>query len=326
MPAGILGLWLAWGAGSVCGEITMQEKYAYGGWPNCVRLSNGKIEVVVTTDVGPRVMRLGFNGGQNLMKEAPEDLGKTGGDTWRSYGGHRLWHAPEAMPRTYFPDNDPVPYVIQGGTIKLTQKVETTTGLVKEMEITLAESENRITLVHRLVNRGQWDVECSAWCLTVMAPGGRAIFPQEDFRPHPDYLLPARALVLWHYTDMKDPRWIWGTKYLQLKQDPQRDVKQKVGLMNKQGWCAYALKGDVFIKCFAFDPQAAYPDYGCNNETFTNAEMLEVETLGPLVKIPPGGSTEHVERWYLFRAPLDETEASLDALLMPLVKQTGRKP
>ena len=48
---------------------TKMEKKAYAGWPNCVWLSNGKVDVVVTTDVGPRIIRYGFVGGQNLLNE-----------------------------------------------------------------------------------------------------------------------------------------------------------------------------------------------------------------------------------------------------------------
>ncbi|HQE83180.1 MAG TPA: hypothetical protein PLM14_09285, partial [Candidatus Hydrogenedentes bacterium] len=75
------------------------EKIAYGGWPNCIRIAKGPIELIATTDVGPRIIRFGFSGGHNLFKEFEEHLGQTGGDEWRSYGGHRLWHAPEASPR-----------------------------------------------------------------------------------------------------------------------------------------------------------------------------------------------------------------------------------
>ena len=52
----------------LAGDVAL-EKTEYAGWKNCVRLSNGEIELVVTTDVGPRVIRLGFVGGQNLFKE-----------------------------------------------------------------------------------------------------------------------------------------------------------------------------------------------------------------------------------------------------------------
>lgn len=38
----------------------MIEKTPYGGWPNCYRIFDNEIELIVTTDVGPRVIRYGF--------------------------------------------------------------------------------------------------------------------------------------------------------------------------------------------------------------------------------------------------------------------------
>jgi hypothetical protein len=299
------------------------NKLPYGGWHNCIKLSNEHIELIVTTEVGPRIIRFGFVGGQNLMKEYKDQLGKTGGNEWRIYGGHRFWHAPEAQPRTYCPDNKPVQHTWDGKTLKLVQPIETSTGVAKEMEITLDPKENRVTLVHRLVNRGLWDIEAAPWCLTVMAQGGRAIFPQEPYRPHPEHLLPARPLVLWHYTDMKDPRWLWGTKYIQLKQDPNATTKQKVGMRNTLGWAAYYLEGELFLKRFGFDAGATYPDFGCNCEAYTDADMLELETLGPLTKMPAhGGKVEHVEHWFLFKVTVGEDEDSIDENVLPLVRKT----
>jgi hypothetical protein len=303
----------------LAGPVTM-EKVKYGGWDNCVRLSNGEIELIVTTDVGPRVIRCGFINGQNLFHEFPADLGKKGGDEWRSYGGHRLWHAPEAMPRTYALDNSPVKYEWNGKSLQLYQAVEPTTGIMKEIEITLTP-DNHVTLKHRLYNKNLWEIQLAAWCLTVMAQNGRAIFPQEPFRPHPEYLLPARPLVLWHYTDMSDPRWKWGKKYIQLSQDSKATTKQKVGLLDKQGWAAFVLGGDVFIKTFPFKENATYADYGCNAETFTNNEFIEVETLSPLTTLQPGSGVEHVEQWYLVKAQVASDEASIDTVLLPLVEQ-----
>ena len=49
-----------------------QEKYSYGGWKNCIRLSNGIIELVATTDVGPRIIRFAGLNGENLFKEFKE--------------------------------------------------------------------------------------------------------------------------------------------------------------------------------------------------------------------------------------------------------------
>lgn len=304
------------------GGATQMKTLEYAGWKNCVQLSNGEVELVVTTDVGPRVIRLGFKGGQNLFKEFAGQIGKTGGEEWRIYGGHRFWHAPEASPRSYSPDNAPINYRWDEKTLTLLQPIEKSTGMQKKISITLDPNRPHARVVHRLVNWNLWDVEVAPWALSVLAPGGRAIFPQEEYRPHPDYLLPARPLVLWHYTNMQDPRWIWGTKYIQLRQDPSAKTKQKVGLLNQKGWAAYALNGDVFLKRYGCDLSATYPDMGCNTETYTDANMLELETLGPLTKIPAnGGAVEHVEDWFLYKAAPGETDDALDACFGELLEK-----
>lgn len=56
------------------------ERVSYKGWENCLKLGNGKVELVVTTDVGPRILLFGFAGGQNLFKNYEEQMGRTGGD------------------------------------------------------------------------------------------------------------------------------------------------------------------------------------------------------------------------------------------------------
>jgi hypothetical protein len=43
------------------------EKIEYKGWRNCYQVSNGEVALVVTSDVGPRVISFGFVGGQNLF-------------------------------------------------------------------------------------------------------------------------------------------------------------------------------------------------------------------------------------------------------------------
>ena len=295
------------------------EKIPYGGWPNCLRLSNDQIELIVTTDVGPRVIRFGFVNGQNMLKEFADHLGQTGGDEWLSYGGHRLWHAPEADPRTYYPDNVPVDHSWDGRTLKITQPLEETTGIQKEIEFTLDADSNQVQLVHRLINRNLWAVKLAPWALTVMAQGGRAILPQEEYRSHPEYLLPARPLTLWHYTDMQDPRWIWGTKYIQLRQNPDAETKQKIGIRNSLGWAAYYLNGDLFLKRYQLEPDANYPDFGCNTEVYTDGDILEVETLGPLASIQPGDAVEHTEQWSLNKLELGEDESEIDQKILPLV-------
>jgi hypothetical protein len=288
----------------------------YGGWPCCPRLSDGAIELVATADVGPRVIRFGFAGGRNLLKEFPEQLGLSGGGDWRPYGGHRLWHAPEADPRTYAPDNDPVEVGWDGRALRLTPPVEAATGIAKQIEIELHPGRAHATLRHRLVNRSAWPVELAVWALTAMAPGGCALLPQEPIEPRtPERLLPTRRLALWSYTDMADPRFTWGRRLIRIRQQPGASTEQKLGLCNRPGWAAYSLGDELLVKRYPYLAGARYPDLGCNTEIFTDAETLEIESLGPLCLVAPGEAIEHVEDWFLFRiAGADDEDAMVRAL------------
>ncbi len=110
-----------------------------------------------------------------------------------------------------------------------------------------------------------------------------------------------------------------------LRQDPKIADPQKIGLFNPNTWAAYLLGSDLFLKQIKADPARTYPDFGCSFETFTNAEFLELETLGPLTRIEPGKSAEHTERWTLQRnvriSRWRDTE--LDKVLLPALS-TGR--
>ena len=114
------------------------EKTAYAGWPNCYRVTNGEVELIVTTDVGPRVIRYGFVGGQNIFKEFTPQMGKSGEKEWMPRGGHRVWAAPEHKVMTYALDNGPIKAEIKGDTIELTQPVEPESGLQKQIIVKLA--------------------------------------------------------------------------------------------------------------------------------------------------------------------------------------------
>lgn len=303
------------------------EKVTYFNQPNCYKLSNGIVEVIVTTDIGPRVIRYGFPGGDNVFAELPDGGTKNELGVWKAWGGHRLWTAPEAMPRSYSPDNSPIEYKIEGNhTIRLIQPVEPRTGIQKEMTVTLDEKGTRVTVHHRLTNRNLWEIDVAPWALTIMNGGGVTILPQEPYRAHSEYLLPARPLVLWYYTDLSDPRWALGKRYIRLRTDSAIKEPQKIGIANKQGWAAYHRNKTLFIKRFAYQEGANYPDYGCNNETYTAGSFMEVETLAPIHHLKPGESAEHVERWYLFpNVDIGASEAAVDTAIRPLIEQTTAK-
>ena len=137
------------------GASVKVEKTNYKGWPNSYRVSNGEIELIVTGDVGPRVIRFGFVGGQNLFKEFPEQLGRSGEEKFQLRGGDRVWKAPEDPVATWAPDNVPV-VRIRGDTWPwpiAREPIEPLTNLQKEIEITMAPSGTGVTVSHRITNR-----------------------------------------------------------------------------------------------------------------------------------------------------------------------------
>lgn len=287
----------------------------FGPYGKCIRLFNGTAELYVTVDFGPRVIRYGFPGKPNMMCEAPDAQEENG---WRIRGGHRLWHSPEHMPRSYEPDNDPVEWEEIPGGIHTVQKTEPWTGMKKELEITMDSQGAGVMITHRMTNTGAWPVECAVWALTVLSPGGLEVVPM----PARDSgLLGNRMMALWPYTRMNDPRVSWLDRYILLRQQPGETRKFKFGINNEDGFAVYFNHGQAFVKRFEHDMEALYPDGGMSFETFTNDFMLEMETLSPLCLVDSGESIEHEECWDLadgVAMPAGD-EASVDAAVQKLL-------
>ena len=280
----------------------MIEKIPFKNLPNCVRLSNGAVEIVATTDVGPRIIFYGFAGGENILGEHFDAKVETALGEFKPYGGHRLWIAPENMPNSYAPDNAPVEYESDDAknSIRLIQAVEPVTKTQKEMTVTLGETGSGATVHHKITNLGDAPIEMSAWALTILRGGGEAIIPNEPFAPYSgETLLPVRNLTVWSYTDFTDARWNFEKDSIRLQVDAEKSEPQKIGVLNKQGWAAYRYKNLQFTKRFEFIENAAYPDMNSNTELYTAGDFVEVETLSPLKIVEPNESIEHVERWEL---------------------------
>ena len=301
------------------------EKTEYKGWKNCYRITNGEVEVIVTGDVGPRVIRFGFVGGQNLFKEYVEQLGKSGEEKFQARGGDRVWKAPEDPVATWAPDNVAVEIQLTPSGLVAREPVEPLTQLQKEIEVSMAPSGASVKVWHRITNRTLFPLEFAAWALTQMAPGGVAVsgFPPRGH--HPANLKATNPLVMWAYTNLADPRWKFTSKYLTLRQDPNNAEAQKLGMFNPDTWAAYILNGEAFLKRTRPDPSKTYTDFGCSFETFTNNEFLEVETLGPMTRADPGKTVELLEQWGLFRnvKPSGLTDEELDRVLLPALKTLG---
>lgn len=220
-------------------------------------------------------------------------------------GGHRLWLAPEDWILSYHVDNRPVTWRRNGdaGELVIESLQNDPTPIRKTLGIELAAEGSSVVVRHKAINEGGSPIQLATWGLSVMRPGGLEIIPQPPLGEHPRDILPNRRMVLWPYTDLSDPRWTFGTEYWLLRQE-EGAPPTKIGLAHKRGWIAYLSDDLLFIKKFDLIPDENYPDGGCNFETFTNGEMLEIESLSPLKTLQPGESVTHTEHWALFS--LDE--------------------
>lgn len=293
--------------------VTIKET-VYKTAGNCIELSNGTIDLVVTAGCGPRVIRGGFVGEENEFCEDSPVVHKTyGNDEWKMRGGHRLWHSPEYFPRTYMPDNAAVTWNSVDNGIKVVQACEPWVQIQKSLEITL-QGDNKVQVRHWLLNRNAWAIELAAWALTVMAPGGKAVVEQ----PSRDTgFLSNRVLALWPYSKMNDHRVYWGEKYITLTQDSTEKQPFKFGLPNEAGWAAYFNHGHLFIKRHNHVNGAQYPDFGVSYETYTNDFMLEMETLSPVVKLEPETALLHEETWeFVAGVPVpNENEGNMEEIV-----------
>ena len=74
----------------------------------------------------------------------------------------------------------------------------------------------------------------------------------------------------------------------------------KFGTFAPRGWIAYWIDGILFKKTMEVFNNQTYPDNGCNIETYSDGDFVELESLSPLTRIATGSTLYHSETWELF--------------------------
>ena len=289
------------------------ETLTYMGLPNCIRLSNGTVDVIASTVVGPRLLFYGPTGGRNVLAHFPEASKETALGTWKPYGGHRLWVWPEVFPATYAPDNEPVEHTAQGDLGLLLRQPLDKAGIRKQIRITMSPQGTSVHVEQTVTSHNLWPVDIAAWGVSIVEPG-TSIVPRVPFQSHEDYVPVTQPVALCAFTDLQDPRFTLGLKYLLLSCDPARPSSQKLGLRNKEKWCAHLVDDLLFVKRFTYDERAEYPDYGVNTEVYTEGRFQELELLGPHRIVAPGESLTLTEDWDLFTGVQVAVPRDLDLL------------
>ncbi len=301
--------------------MTSEPIDRYKTFGRALRLSNGALEAIVTLDVGPRIMHVSLPGAANLFADdcpLKEDL--PDGTTFEYLGGHRVWHSPEAFPRSYAPDSHPIArHELFDDGVLLVQEQEPWTQIVKSIELRFRAQS--IAVTSRLINKGAWPVEMAVWSLFLGAPNGRLVLPVVQRNSG---LLPNTSYVLWPYSSMDDPRVRWGRRFVVLDHDAANDAAIKLGYADEPGWLAYFSGGCCLLKTFRYELGARYPDGGCSAEAYSAGWGIDVESLSPLQTVPPGQTIAHDEEWWVFACPArPQTDDEIAGTLEPFVSRAG---
>lgn len=290
--------------------LKILEIQNYKDFGKCLSISNDKIEAIITTDIGPRIISFGFKGQENILfdtRSAFEPMGGKefdnhyfNGAAWENLGGHRLWIAPESLPETYNPDINPVEYTIDKNTVTFTQAPQTQNGVQISLKITMDEQKAEMLVEHIGKNISQENKEFALWPITVMAQNGVEIIP---LNTNDSGLLPNRNLTFWPYSKLNDPRLTIGNKYITLRQDPSNTDAFKIGVDCNSGVGYYVLGNTVFSKEYTHTLFGNYPDFSASYESYTNDTILEFETLSTLSNVAPNESISHTEKFILYKKP-----------------------
>lgn len=279
------------------------EQTEFLGWREAYRLRLGEAEMVVVTEIGPRILSLTVNDGPNLLFVDQETAGQGQGDAlWHIYGGHRIWIAPETED-TYTLDNAPCEAQISDGRLTVIAPIASQTKLQKRL--TIAAQKDRFVVEQGVRNTSHMLRTGSVWSLTCVEPEGVITFPWGQ-----EGAWDLKKIVYWHRwidheSDVNSQQWQPGADLFRVVPTGEEG---KVGTSSPEGWVALCREDATFVKSYDQIPGARYPDENTSLQVYTCERFIEMETLSPLGIIYPGTEVVHQEVWTVTAAAVDPTD------------------
>ena len=151
----------------------------YKNYGKCAVLERGGVKVMVTLDIGPRIIWFGTEDLNFMNEDLERNVSKGGeffdehygkGTTWYLYGGHRVWKSPEDL-ETYTPDNVPVEAEERPSGGRFVCRAAK--WLDYALDIELAD-DGTLTVKNTVENKGA-ERTLAVWGLTVARKGGTLV-------------------------------------------------------------------------------------------------------------------------------------------------------
>ncbi|MBN1307081.1 MAG: hypothetical protein JXA18_04130 [Chitinispirillaceae bacterium] len=307
-------------------DVTLEKKTGYNGWTvtwdTVYAATNGIVAIAVVPKLGGRVMQYNLGTNASIYIHDSRQVPASGNDM---VGGFRVLPSPQSDFGWPSPPNlDFNPYACtersdgpDSVVIALESRVENSDdakyqnhkGLQFKRLITLYKASTRVKVEMTMLNRGTqamthgiWDITQTAcpttncWVYFQRNPsstlgGGKGYVQYQEQTPN------AEAATQWK-PDAAESN-IMGVQFLK--------KEGKIGADCRAGWICFVDRqsGYAYVKTFAYQEGATYPDSGASVQVYTCDEtynMLEVEVLGPLVTLSAGDSTKLIENWYAARS------------------------
>lgn len=263
----------------------------YAGWNNCIHLSNTVCEAVITTDVGPRIIRYSKVGGPNLLHVDEYAAGQTEETkTWRAYAGHSFdayVNGDIFLP----PENVPVTYTL--GADRIDFDPVQFDGVSKTIAIRMCR-RGGLEIKETITNTGDAAISVAVQGNTLLPSGGIAAMP-----------LTAAPVMGGERPELKQ-----GEKLSLIEPDQVYPSDFEVAGHADELWCGYFHQGQLFIMTSP-EVEGEYKD-DINVSFSANPRRVKISSHSPEVVLQPGESVTLTEVWNIFDQlprPKDEAEA-----------------
>lgn len=281
------------------------EKKPFMHWNDAWTLTHGDVEIIVVTEIGPRILSIKIAGGDNILFVDTKGIAR---DDWRIYGGHRIWFGPETE-QCYAPDNSPCKVECTDDALIIEAPVDPATNLRKIMRV--RDAENGFSIENAVKNDGDMLAFGTIWALTCVRPDAQVFFPWGTPKKWD-----VKKICYWrewggtHGSTIRSEQWEQGDDLFVVRPTGEEG---KVGTAGYEGWIAATFPACKTTLCKSFDyiRGGKYSDQGCAVECYTCPDFIELETLSPEYVVHPGEEVSHVEKWCVKNEIADVNSAEL---------------
>jgi hypothetical protein len=288
------------------------------GYDGCIELRNATTRVVLEPNLGGRVLNYQLNGAEILYQNRAQNGAVWDGQTkvqHPSAGRFDIGPEYEAIPHDEFWLGRWTAERVSQNRAKLTS-VKLGNGLQLIREFTLVKDSSHLRCTHIFRNQGVIPLRTFHWSRTFVAGNGIALAPLPKNGRFPrGYALGGPANII-DFQPAEEPNVRVRENILEILGAPS---KAKFILDVEPGWLVYLAQNDLlFLKQFPVYTNRPYGEIAANNASIWYSGLenshawpfpnfpVEIEAIGPLEMIEPGGERSFTEDWWLEEFPFPQ--------------------